>query len=243
MGVILALQSSDAVHVEVDNLGVVRHVGRLLDGCYRSLPFELVTDGDFLVLFRRMLDLRGRDTVRITMVKGHADQGMVLDGWIRELDSLGTMLLMRQLTLVGGGSVLLLSMLVVISQGFVVGGILLFLIFIGFSLPFLGLWSIMMVGMVLPLILWCGLLVLCPRGDGWFMLFVTWLCFLGLLLFVLVNGLLVLLLQLVLILLLSGHTLLVFWLNGWPFLVHCIGLLGVWTLVLVVFLLLSYSFY
>ena len=29
-GVILALQSSDAVHVGVDNLGVVRHVGRLL---------------------------------------------------------------------------------------------------------------------------------------------------------------------------------------------------------------------
>ena len=29
---ILALQSSDAVHVGVDNLGVVRHVGRLLDG-------------------------------------------------------------------------------------------------------------------------------------------------------------------------------------------------------------------
>ena len=47
------------------------------------------------------------------------------------------MLLMRLLTLVGGGSVLLLSMLVVISQGFVVGGILSFLTFIGSSLPFL----------------------------------------------------------------------------------------------------------
>ena len=35
-GVILALQSSDAVHVGVDNLGVVRHVGRLLDDCYCS---------------------------------------------------------------------------------------------------------------------------------------------------------------------------------------------------------------
>ena len=30
-GVILALQSSGAVHLGVDNLGVVRHVGRLLD--------------------------------------------------------------------------------------------------------------------------------------------------------------------------------------------------------------------
>ena len=33
-GVILALQTSRAVHLGVDNLGVVRHVGRLLDGCY-----------------------------------------------------------------------------------------------------------------------------------------------------------------------------------------------------------------
>ena len=87
--VILALQSSDAVHVGVDNLGVVRHVGRLLDGCSRSLPYELVADGDLLSLTRRMLDLRGRDTVRITEVKGHADEGMVFDGRVRDLDTLG----------------------------------------------------------------------------------------------------------------------------------------------------------
>ena len=41
-GVILALQSSDAVHVGVDNLGVVRHVGRLLDDCYCSSPLNLL---------------------------------------------------------------------------------------------------------------------------------------------------------------------------------------------------------
>ena len=54
----------------VDNLSVVRHVGRLLDNRYCSSPFELVADGDLLVFIRRMLDLRGRDIVRITMVKG-----------------------------------------------------------------------------------------------------------------------------------------------------------------------------
>ena len=32
-GFIFALQTSRAVHLGVDNLGVVRHVGRLLDGC------------------------------------------------------------------------------------------------------------------------------------------------------------------------------------------------------------------
>ena len=86
---ILALQSSDAVHVGVDNLGVVRHVGRLLDDCSFAAPLELVTDGDLLIFIRRMLDLRGRDTVRVTKVQGHADEGMVSDGRVRELDRLG----------------------------------------------------------------------------------------------------------------------------------------------------------
>ena len=88
-GVILALQSSDAVHVGVDNLGVVRHVGRLSNGHHGSTPLELVTDGDLLVLIDRMLHPRGHDTVHITNFKGHADEGMVLDGRVRQLDKVG----------------------------------------------------------------------------------------------------------------------------------------------------------
>ena len=34
----------------VDTLGVVRHVGRLLDGHPGPIPFELVKDGDLLLL-------------------------------------------------------------------------------------------------------------------------------------------------------------------------------------------------
>ena len=70
-GVILALQSSGAVHLGVDNLNVVRHVGCLLDGRPGSIPFELLKDGDLLLLIGRMLRLRP-DTVRISKVKGHA---------------------------------------------------------------------------------------------------------------------------------------------------------------------------
>ena len=88
-GVILALQSADAVPIGVDNLGVVRHVGRLVDHCSFSAPLELVTDGDLLILLRRMIDLSGPDTFRISKVKGHADEGMVLDCWVREVDRLG----------------------------------------------------------------------------------------------------------------------------------------------------------
>ena len=88
-GVILALQSSGAVHLGVDNLGVVRHVGRLLGGCRDSKPFELVNDGDLLLLIDRMLQRRGLDTVCTSKVKGHADDGMVLHGQVRREDQFG----------------------------------------------------------------------------------------------------------------------------------------------------------
>ena len=83
------MQSSGAVHLGVDNLSVVRHVGRLLDGRRGPTPFELVKDGDLLLIIERMLHLRGLDTARITEVKGHADEGMVLDGLVRESDRFG----------------------------------------------------------------------------------------------------------------------------------------------------------
>ena len=88
-GVILALQSSSAVHLDIDNLGVVRHVGRLLDGRPGSIPFELLKDGDLLVFIDRMVRLRGPDTVRVFKVKGHADEAMVRSGQVREADRLG----------------------------------------------------------------------------------------------------------------------------------------------------------
>ena len=46
---------------------------------------ELVNDGDLLLLIERMLHHRGLDTVCISNVKGHADEGMVLDGRVREV--------------------------------------------------------------------------------------------------------------------------------------------------------------
>ena len=58
-GVILALQASCGAHLGVDNLNVVRHVGRLLDGGPGGRPFEIVEDGDLLCLIDRMLQLRG----------------------------------------------------------------------------------------------------------------------------------------------------------------------------------------
>ena len=75
-GVILALQTSRAVHLGVDNLGVVRHVGRLLDGCRGAVPFELVNDGDLLLLIDRMLRERDHDTVRLRL------KAMLMMAWL-----------------------------------------------------------------------------------------------------------------------------------------------------------------
>ena len=88
-GGIFALQADDGVHLGVDNLGVVRHVGRLLDGETASSPAELVKDGDLFLLIERMRRLRWLDTVRISKVKGHADEALVRAGGARDLDRQG----------------------------------------------------------------------------------------------------------------------------------------------------------
>ena len=168
-GVILALQSSGAVHLGVDNLGVVRHVGRLLDGRPGSIPFELLKDGDLLLLTDRMLRLRGLDTVMFSKVKGHADE-MVLHGQVREVDWLGNNAADDAADFgrrrVGNAVIDARRNL----SGFVIVGTLFSLTFIGFSLLFLELLPIMMVVLVLLLIPQYGLLVLFPRGVAWFML-------------------------------------------------------------------------
>ena len=87
--VILALQANDGVHLGVDNLGVVRHVGRILDGRVSSRPCELLSDGDILLLIERMLHFRGLNAVRISRVIGHADEALVRAGAVRGLDKLG----------------------------------------------------------------------------------------------------------------------------------------------------------
>ena len=75
--VILALQASASLHLGVDNLNVVRHLGRLLDGVRHPCPSELVKDGDFIFLIDSILRQRERDTVRVIKVKRHADEDMV----------------------------------------------------------------------------------------------------------------------------------------------------------------------
>ena len=53
---ILAMQVLDAVSLGVDNLHVVRHVGRLLDGVEHFRPVEWDNDEDLIALVRKMIE-------------------------------------------------------------------------------------------------------------------------------------------------------------------------------------------
>ena len=76
-------------HLGIDNLNVVRCIGRLLDvGCLAK-PLPLVKDGDLVALVQKMIRTRGRDTVRVTKVKGHAKGDDVQHGRVRLFDQQG----------------------------------------------------------------------------------------------------------------------------------------------------------
>ena len=73
----------------VDNLNVARTTGRLLDrdGLAKLLP--LVEDGELVAVAQYMIRTRGRETVRVTQVKGHATDSDVEQGRVRLEDQLG----------------------------------------------------------------------------------------------------------------------------------------------------------
>ena len=88
-GAILALQAYWPCHLGIDNLNVARSIGCLLDSDCLSRPLPLVKDGDLIALARYMIRTRGRETVRVTKVKGHAEDVDVQQGRVRLLDKQG----------------------------------------------------------------------------------------------------------------------------------------------------------
>ena len=87
--VVLAMQSSSAVHLGVDNLNVVRHVAGMPARRSSARPFELCTDGDLLTLIEVMVRRGGLETVCISKVKGPADDETVRTGRVRAFDKVG----------------------------------------------------------------------------------------------------------------------------------------------------------
>ena len=87
-GAIVALQAYPC-HLGIDNLNVVRSIGRLLDANCLAKLLPLVQDGDFVALIQCMIRTRGRDVVRVTKVEGHVKDDDVQHGRVRLIDQQG----------------------------------------------------------------------------------------------------------------------------------------------------------
>ena len=66
-----------------------RSIGRLLDHGSLVKPLPLVKNGDLIAIARYMIRTRGRETVRVTKVKGHAEDVDVQQGRVRLVDQQG----------------------------------------------------------------------------------------------------------------------------------------------------------
>ena len=88
-GASVALQAYWPRHFGIDNLNVARTLGRLLDKDSSVNPLPLVKDGDLVALVQCIIRTRGRETVRVTKVKGHAVDADVQSGRVRWEDKLG----------------------------------------------------------------------------------------------------------------------------------------------------------
>ena len=86
----LLRQNSTAVHVESDTLNVVGNVSRLLDGFDQPRPLELRDDGDCFTHSPSMYGREGPESVKLTNVKGHADDETVRLSVVRALDKDGS---------------------------------------------------------------------------------------------------------------------------------------------------------
>ena len=76
-GAVVAMLAYWPCHSGINNPDVGRTIGRLLDKDCLVKPLPLVKDGDLVALVQYVIRTRGRDTVRVTKVKGHAEDSDV----------------------------------------------------------------------------------------------------------------------------------------------------------------------
>ena len=87
-GVILALQAFMPIHLGIDNKNVCNSLGRIIAD-WSGSPFSLCTDGDLLHCIISMVLYRSASSVRVSKVKGHATEAMVVEGKVRKEDKDG----------------------------------------------------------------------------------------------------------------------------------------------------------
>ena len=86
---IIAMHAYWTCHSGIDYLNVARALGRLLDRDSLVHPLPSVKDGDLIALAQYMIRTRGRETVRVTKVKGYAVDVDVQPGQVRLEDQVG----------------------------------------------------------------------------------------------------------------------------------------------------------
>ena len=89
LSAIIAMQAYWPCHLGIDNLYVARSIGRLLDHDSLVKPLLFVKDCDLIALAQHMIRTRGRETVRVTKVKGHAEDVDCQQGRVRLVDQQG----------------------------------------------------------------------------------------------------------------------------------------------------------
>ena len=70
------------IHSGIDDIN-------MLGGAANVVPLPLIKDGHLLATIRIVLGYRGLDPVRVSKVKGHADQFLVADGSVQQDDIVG----------------------------------------------------------------------------------------------------------------------------------------------------------
>ena len=93
-GAIVALQAYWPCHLGIDNLNVVRSIGRLLDFDCLTKPLPLVKDGDLIALVQYMIRTRGRETQRLWGMLRMLTFSKVGFGWLISMVMLRLMLLL-----------------------------------------------------------------------------------------------------------------------------------------------------
>ena len=88
-GAIVAMQACWPCHLGIDNRHVGRTVGRLLDRDCLDKLLPLVKGGALVALVQYMIRTGGRETVRVTEIKGHAEDADVESGRVRLEDQVG----------------------------------------------------------------------------------------------------------------------------------------------------------
>ena len=73
----------------IDNFDVAKTIGRAAGQDCLVKPLPLVKDGDLVARVQYMIRTRGRETVRVTKVEGHAQDSDVQHGRVRLEDQLG----------------------------------------------------------------------------------------------------------------------------------------------------------